>query len=261
MKKLLAFLLLSPLLGFCQNQESLKGKRFSAELIVSPSYSYRNLVPFDTSIYHKQAVDSLNTIEKGKLAFTFGINLSYKITHHFALNLGFNISDKGFQSKGFGWNNSIWDGYAIFKQEDYKENKIYFYEIPLSFRYLMNLGREKKIQMGFTLGATYCQNITKYEYISRRFWIGGPSYDINDESTFIRLYAESGSISYLGYMAGLTLQIPFTKKINLDIDPIFKYYLFHFYKAHDSNEAFIGWTGVIDKPYSIGCNIGLNYTF
>ena len=263
MKKLLFLIYLLPLLSFSQDSISKKERRFSIGLIFSPCYTYRKLVAFDsTYLPNVQAVDSLNSIESGKISVTPGISLAYRFTKHLRITVGLNISDKGYRSKGFGWNNSYWEGYAIFKQNFERKSRIYFYEVPVSLSYSTYLDHENRYSLNVFGGIAVCQNMHKFQYVSRRFWNGMNNFNLNQEGDFINLYADAHSVSYLGYIAGLGFNIHASKKIYITAEPVFKYYFWHRYVlGPDLNKIYITWTGVIDKPYSIGCNLGLRYSF
>src|SRR5262245_18474577 len=82
---------------FCHGQSRHGNSRFTIGLAVSPGYSYRTLQPiqYEAGYYqsknelYRSLVDSLNTVESGRLAWTFGLTLRYQISQRFALKSGF----------------------------------------------------------------------------------------------------------------------------------------------------------------------------
>ena len=97
MKLILTFLILFPLITFCQNKDTLKTKRIAIGVVFSPDYSYRTLKPYSSSNLIAELRDSL---EIPKFGFTTGLNLLLQLNKRLTLEAGLQFSNKGEKRMG-----------------------------------------------------------------------------------------------------------------------------------------------------------------
>lgn len=279
MKRLppLLFVLFFSFSLFSQNDSTDHSKRdgkWEIGINFSPDYSYRILKStgiVSGNFFYNQKInddlaDSLNSIEKGKPAFTAGISLSYSFSKNFSLLTGLYYSDKGIQSKGFVYASDVYKspnyGYFLFKASDYKKTGFYFYEIPVLLHYTLNLSPAKKYGFHFFIGTAFSINSRRHDYISRRWQIDYVNSE--KEESYVPFYVGPNSILYAGYIGGIGIKINTSKRISIDIEPTFKYYPYKFYSEKYSYGPVgtrIFELGFREKPYSYGCNLRLNYRF
>ena len=267
MKQLLTLILLIPILALSQSEAEQPNRKISIGLSLSPDYSYRKLKPtiyyWGDTIHTAQTnanaeyVDSLNSIEKGKLATTFGISLTYKMSKHLSLHSGFFYSDKGIQSKGFLWMSTISGQVSISRKDKNVKQKFNFFEVPVSFSYAFDLDSSGNTQVHLIAGSTLCLNSGGHEFYSRK-WDNG-SANINDENSFGTSKVYPINILHIGYTVGAGISKKISNRVIITFEPVYKYYFSEFF-THRSKSYLntIGNGMFIEKPYSFGCNLGLS---
>jgi len=92
MKIILTFLILFPLITFCQNKDTLKTKRIAIGIVFSPDYSYRTLKPNSSSNW---IAEFRNSLEIPKFGFTTGLNFLLQLNKRLTLEAGLQFSNKG----------------------------------------------------------------------------------------------------------------------------------------------------------------------
>lgn len=240
-------------------------KRWEIGLSFSPDYSYRVLKPVKSTdsysiIVNKECADTLNSMEKATVAYTIGIPISYKFNKLFALKTGIYLSNKIEQSKGFVYTNSYEYGYNFFQSNQWEKTNFFFLEIPLALELTLQPKNFKKLSFKLFAGVTFCNNIEEHTYTSRR-WTRYPVKPLS-ESSYQELYVDKFNLLYIGYTAGISAVYKLNEKLNIGIEPVFKFYGKEFDAAPTTATYSLGslpW--IYEKPYSIGCNISINYMF
>ena len=264
-----------PFLSFSQDDSTIKKiRKWQIGVSFSPDYSYRVLKPvqYDDTLQqvynqvNKDLVDSMNLVEKGKMAFTAGISLAYRFNRKFSLTTGLYYSDKGIQSKGFVIGSGLFTNQYIFKKDSYEKGKYYYYELPVSVSYSCSLDSIEKHKIHFLTGAVFCLNSSRHDYISRRWYPYGSSGDPSLESSYLMMYAEAGSVFRIGYILGVGYSYRISDKFCLSVEPVFKYFAHEFFSRkminwHNRSTAPITMLEVKENPYSFGCNISVGYSF
>lgn len=240
-------------------------KRWSIGLSFSPDYSYRVLKPVTSAIaynyaYNKACADSLNLMEKATVSYSIGIPISYKCNRLFALKTGIYLSNKTIQSKGFLFLNYFAYGYDFFKSNQWEKSNFLFLEIPLALELTLQPKNLKKLSLKLFSGITICNNIQNHYYTSRR-WTAYPGHPVS-ESSYNELYVDKFNLLYIGYTAGISAVYKLNEKLNIGIEPVFKFYGKEFDAAPRTDTYSLGnlpW--IYEQPYSVGCNISVSYMF
>ena len=196
----------------------------------------------------------------GMFNLNYGVAISTKISRRSSIRLGIAVNRLGYSIEnadqtgtslegGFlkysqGYDNldlnyqSIFSAPNVFAPEsslDF-EQQINYIEIPLD--YIYHLKDDSKIHVDLTTGfgmlVLYDQSITAIDKNNRRLDIGEAS----------NLKTISFNITL-----GSRLSYPMTKKLNLNVEPRFKYYT----KMYSDAEDFV--------PFSIGVRFGATYQF
>jgi hypothetical protein len=237
-----------------------RAKKWSLCFSGSPEYSYRTFsYQRPTATYNntvidnfKKYIDSLNFVETGKLAFTFGIGIEYKMSKHIWLATGIYLSDKGFKSKGFVYGNGYYAGSQVFRKDNYEKNNFYYYEMPFIFNYRFG-DDERKLNFSVSSGPTIAINAFTQFYKSRRFTgVLNPQ----SESDYMILYALGGSFLRIGGVISFNTTVKLNDKISLSIDPIAKFYFAEYIASRGSSSVRIK-----EMPYSYGCNFRYMISF
>lgn len=267
MKKIIIFFLLISGHLYGEDSTTVKPfKRWSIGLSFSPDYSYRVLKPIpSTNAYYiesnKACADSLNMVEKATVSYSMGIPISYKFNKLFALRTGIYLSNKTVQSEGFVYNTFVYSGYYIFKSNQWTKSRFLFLEIPFALELMLQPKNSKKLSCKLFAGATFCNNIQKHSYTSRRWLPGFSNQEL--ESSYAMNNVDKFKLLYIGYTAGVSAIYKLNEKLNIGIEPVFKFYGKEFY-ALSTTGNFLGTGklgGYYEKPYSVGCNISVSYMF
>lgn len=265
MKKIFIFFLLTSCHLYGADSTAVIFKRWSIGLSFSPDYSYRVLksLPSNSAYYteyYKTCVDSINIVEKATVSYSIGIPISYKFNKLFALKTGVYLSNKTVQSKGFVWGNGFYMGYSIFKSDQWEKSSFLFLEIPIALELALQSKNSKKLSYKIFTGITFCNNIQKHSYTSRRWLPGFGSAAL--ESSYSAFYADKFKLLYIGYTVGISTVYKLNEKLNMGIEPVFKFYGKEFNSAQTTGDFFSGkLAGYYEKPYSVGCNISVSYMF
>lgn len=240
-------------------------KRWEIGLSFSPDYSYRVLKPIfstnaDLMENDKALADSLNLVEKGTISYSVGIPVSYKFNQLFALKTGVYLSNKTVQSKGFVYGSFVYNDYSIFKLNQLTKSSFLFLEIPFALELTLQPKNSKKLSYKIFAGATISNNIQKHSYPSRRFLPGGSNQEF--ESSYRIMYVDKFNLLYIGYTAGISAVYKLNEKLNIGMEPIFKFYGKGFNAVQTTENYSLGKLGgYYEQPYSVGCNISVSYMF
>jgi len=266
MKKIIILLLFIPQHFYGEDSTTVKiFKRWEIGLSFSPDYSYRVLkpVPSTNAGYFegsKECADSLNLIEKASVSYSIGIPVSYKFNKRFALKTGIYLSNKTVQSKGFVYATFVYNGYYIFKSNQLTKSSFLFLEIPIVLELTLHPKNSKKLSYKIFAGTTLCNNIQKHSYTSRRWQPGFNNFE--QESSYTMFYADKFKLLFIGYTAGISAIYKLNEKLNIGIEPVFKFYSKEFDSAQTSENFLSGKLGAYyEQPYSIGCNFSIGYIF
>lgn len=268
MRKIIIVFLLTSLHLFGEDSTSGKiFKRWEIGLSFSPDYSYRvlkpNLASDDYSrVQNRANADSVNMVEKGTVSYSIGIPISYKFKKLFTIKTGVYLSNKTIQSKGFIYGNIINNySYSIFKSSQWEKSSFLFLEIPIALELNFHPKNSKKLSYKLFTGITFCNNIQKHSYLSRRYYLSNLSNPAL-ESSSPTFNVDKFNLLYFGYTAGIGAVYNLNEKLNIGIEPVFKFYSKGFNAAPTTDKYSLGTVeGTNEKPYSFGCNISLNYMF
>lgn len=237
MRVLALILLLSANILFANQPDSLKTKKWAIGLSYSPDYCYR--IP-----YTGKSGAFSTTAEKGKLGFTAGVNLLYRLMDKIGIEFGVLYSTKGQKVNTPAWNipgNSSYDpsipnyNEGAYQSEHHLSYTYKYLEIPLKvnvyvvnhkFKVFPSIGCSANIFMGKTTTITSESNKETLHTYDPKNIPGvefavlagiGLSYDINKNifvklepsfRTFIRPLVD-GPISGTLYSAGANAGIYF----------------------------------------------------
>ncbi|MCE9540910.1 MAG: hypothetical protein K8R85_17085 [Bacteroidetes bacterium] len=243
-------------------------KRWSIGLSFSPDYSYRVIKPIQSDIYmahNNGLVDQMNLTEKATISYSIGIPVTYKFNKSFGFKTCIYLSNKTFKSKGFVYKDFLYSDEIIFDSDQWTKSNFFFMEIPFAFELTLQPSNFKKLSYKIFAGATICSNIKEHTYASRR-WLPGGSLGPNNsalESSYVKFGVNKFSLLYIGYTAGFNATYKLNEKLNIAVEPVFKFYG-NGYTAIPKNKFGGGYPlfyGVYEMPYSIGCNISVSYLF
>ena len=237
MRKL--FILLAVLTFINSNGQDKKKQEdhqnFSIGFSFSPNYNYRTLENKDAGSVGEMIIDNRNKFETGKLGFSTGANVNFKLTRKFELQTGLFYSDKGYKTskQPLDFPSPSPDEPTHFSAK-YYEN---YLDIPLKLNYISGKGRLKFIA-GAGLSANFFLNAsgkTTLFYSDGREEERGKKSSIVDYKKFnISALASSG------------LEYKLKENIFLRAEPTFRY----------------GLLKIVDQPiterlWNVGLNVGV----
>jgi hypothetical protein len=198
------------------NTEKPEIKRWHIGVEVSPDLCYRKLQNPDGNSYYPAEMGLRDSLEIPKFGYTAGPAVAFSLSSHWTIGTGLLFSNKGYKTKNMDISESDFDknGNGIYI---YGKAKIYysFYylDVPLKVNYACGHG---KIRFCASLGI-----ITNIFLFEKRTII----MDFDDGEKERVKITDSGSCKSVNIspMGGLGLDWAFTKRMNLRIEPTFRY--------------------------------------
>ena len=191
------FVLLFPLVLFCQTSDSVKLKKINLGITFSPDYSFRTI---KTEASNQWIKDSYDTLEVAKFGYTTGLNLVFKFNKNFSLAIGFLVSDKGEKTKK--WLTPIPP--AINYNSHY-----YYLDIPIKANYvLINKKMKLYVSAGISTNILESHKIVILDGINET------------KKTFIN-NTQLSKINF-AMLAGFGIDCPITNKWYFKVEPIYR---------------------------------------
>lgn len=247
--------------------------RWSIGVYFSPESSFRKLVSTDKSVY---AVSERNANESPKVSYSGGISVQYMLSKNFFIGSGLSYISIGEKGKYFTNSQTTSQEYT---------NTYNYLGVPVLAG--LKLGQNKwsvsastGLILNFLLKANPNADAEKYyttyqeekELEEEQGGSDNNNTDNNDNSDDRQdnsdsdsndntedsktLTAEQSSLEFnrlaLVYFGGLELNYQLYQRLSIGVGPSFKYFLSSIYTKDDVQKA---------KPYSLGVQIGLKYTF
>jgi hypothetical protein len=251
-----------------------------------PQYTYRNL----TSEYQTDMIDGINRTELGVVAYAGGINIEVQPKRRFSIQSGVYYSKIGTEQVAIQSSNSLNNNQFTHNPEDYGVNNStssVAYRFPnssVTFEQKSNTSATSTIKQPtpvnntvsnidkdnpvpeylFTRYQEYLEVpiVAKFIIVDRKFGVnvlGGVSsnflvnnYNVSDNSDLEKNYVtENVNIVNLSSTLGIGLNYDISSRINMSIEPQFKYFLS---KQINTDKYDI-------HPYTIGIFTGVKYLF
>ncbi len=259
-----------------ETEESRKPLKWSAGGEFGPQYSYRDIISNATY------TDLLNKNESPLLAYAGGVHVLLEASRRISIQTGLYYSKMGNELNSINYESQagiISDNHEINALAGQSSGNVYVIvnstgTIVLSKKtynqrqnYAANTNNDLATNNDYHASQTFeyveVPLIMEYRIIARKLSfeiIGGlssnflinNSVDVSGPNNYTDHGTTEGvnKVNYSGTL-GLGLEYPFGNKIQISLQPLFKYYLSSFYK--DSQ--------VEVHPYSIGIMTGINYKF
>lgn len=249
-----------------------EGRFFKAER----KESYDGLGPSDNKDQNVLLSNLLKANEYAGFSYTAGLHFQYDLSKRWFARLGIYYSNKAIRARAFVSAFDSLPGHAIVPFVKTKSN-FPFLEIPLTFHYMLNrpfdkskkgtcytdysqYNRKKPLFYVF-IGPAYATNLKYHDYASRRFTA------LNTDTTNT-VYVNKFTLHHAGIYAGVGLMKYFSQHLFLTADATFRYFPARWYsKKFDNNidpdtglRTAVSYH-VVDKPWSVGLQIALNYHF
>lgn len=202
----------------------------------SPDYSYRTLHNIDI-LGGDFMVKSRNDYEDGKFGFTTGLRVGFDVSSSLQLETGLQFSNKGYKTKN---SELVYIDYDPNAPTKARFNYNYKYlGIPLNARFSFG---ENKLRIVASAGVMTnfllnVKHISTYEYASSR------KERISQSYTFQYKKID------LSPMLGLGFDFKLTSKINLLLEPTFRYNILRTFDG-----------GIAEHLWGAGLNCGVNYS-
>jgi hypothetical protein len=249
-----------------------EGRFFKAER----KESYDGLGVSDNKDQNAALCKLMKANEYAGFSYTAGLHFQYDLSKRWFARLGVYYSNKAIRARAFVSAFDSLPGHAIVPFIKTKSN-FPFIEIPLTFHYMLNrpfdkskkgtcytdysqYNRKKPLFYVF-IGPAYSTNLKLHDYTSRRF-------TALDTDTTNTVYVNKFTLHHAGIYAGVGLMKYFNQHLCLTADATFRYFPARWYsKKFDNNidpntglRTAVSYH-VVDKPWSVGLQIGLNYHF
>jgi hypothetical protein len=210
--------------------DSSESYKNSIGIYFSPDYCYRNLSAKEDYYWMMTPYD---TLEVGKLGYTFGFQFNRKVFPALELSAGIAFSDRGERTRK----------YVIPPANNYI-NHYYYLDVPISVRaypFLNNYYIKKNPKLFFYfLGGLQCSIFLNHK--------------LERQNTFneIETISTRGYVSKvnLGFLLGLGVNYNIQKQLALKAEPILR---------HSINS--VSKAPVKKHLYSVGLQLGLSYRF
>ena len=213
-------------------------KRWSIGINGSPDYCYRRLVMGGHNNATYNLANYKNSNEQGMFAYTGGMNVAYALNKSFAISLGLNYSQKGFQTTPIDVVSVSAPETSIGKAT-YRYNYNYV-SIPVKAHFIYG---KKKIRLSASAGITsafliYQQTLLKINYNdgTNSTKKGVTDYIYNPFNLFMTV--------------GVGTDIKLGKKMGLKVEPTYNY---GFFRVLDGSIHEYLW----DAGLNVGCYIKL----
>ncbi len=233
----LLIILLSSLLSFTAiGQGNKKEKKITIGYSFSPDYSFRTLKNDGSNSSTDLVIDLRNDIEKAKLGYTTGFNLTLPISKFFSFETGIQYANRGYKTK---------EQQLTFPTPD----PIIVDRIIINYSYQY---------IGIPLMAKFSFGKTKARFISSAGFI--TNFLVNSKQTFTLKYSDGttereNQSSSLGFnkidispVVSFGVDYKFTDKMHISAEPTFRYGLV---KTKDAS--------VKENLWNAGLAFGISY--
>ncbi|MCX7743653.1 MAG: PorT family protein [Flavobacteriales bacterium] len=210
-------------------------RRVQLGINLSPDVCYRTLKNMDGDEETDLNISSHNSIEIPKISFTGGVNVGLHFTRFFGIETGIHYSDKGYQTKILNMTPPPGGGIDPTAYEKVRYNYHFHYiDIPLKFFFTVG---KRKVRFLISGGIITNVFIKETQTISKFYMNYIETETTDTEFDYKRIN--------LSPMLGLGIDYRITQRMNLRIEPVFRY----------------GILKIIDAPitgylYNVGLNIG-----
>lgn len=245
-------LIILSLIYVCAFAQSEKNAERRIGLFYSSDYAYRMLKSRDKSEGSNIAINARNDLEKPLYGFNTGFLISWKFSKRMELQAGIAYSLKGYQIKkqevifgdqidprtGVVYQNTASTSTAFSFKYKYE-----FIELPVFINFY--LLQKNKFSLAVKAGIAPALLVKKTTVLNEYYEDGTKERKIltDDEVSYNKFNLNGITSIGIGY--------DINKKLQLIVQPQFQYYFI----STTAN------TSIIEKLYSAGINININYTF
>jgi len=209
-------------------------KRVQIGVNFSPDIAYRTLKETDDNFFNNLIYNNRKNTEVVKFGYTGGFNFCYNLKKSFGLEIGLQLSDKGYQTKT---QNLIWPQTTVNQPTSFKEiYNFYYLDIPVKANF--SLGK-KKLRFFGSIGLATNIFLALGQTSVETYADGKTTRNAQGNS--------NNNVNKVGLspLVSLGVEYHINSKTSLRIDPTFRYNVL---KTYDS--------AVTDHLWSCGLNIG-----
>lgn len=206
--------------------------------------------------YNQQIADTFNSITNSGIGHSVGLEVLCPFNKKVSLLTGIYFALRTKRYNGFVYQNGIYYDNTVFHLTNYKKEQSSFLQIPIAINYYFSPNSKKKIRLDCFAGSLLSINCNKYNIGTLRWWDAFQPPPTTADG-FVLQKMDAFSILYIGFLIGGKVNYQLNNHFAFNLAPTFKYFPFVFgniMKGYYGRETY-------ETPWSIGCEIGMTYSF